>query len=62
MSSHELITSGSGRGSDHRDFWSERKDLGSDSGEEKMEPRVKRECGVGGVVVVEWGGSKVRRP
>lgn len=60
MSSQELMTSGSVRGG----LGSDQRDLGSDNGVGKMEPRVKREGGVGGVV--GWfgggGGSRVRRP
>lgn len=55
MSSQELMTSGS-----------DQRDLGSESGEGKMEPKVKRGGGVVGVVAVAveggGGGSRVRRP
>ena len=50
MSSHELMTSGGCS------------DLGSESGEGKKELRVKRGGGVGGTVVGEDDGSRVRRP
>lgn len=56
MSSQELMTSGS-----------DQRDLGSESGEGKMEPKVKRGGGVDGAEVVAvaeegGGGSRVRRP
>lgn len=50
ISSHELMTSGGGS------------DLGSESGLGKIEPRVKRGGGVGGTVVGEGDGSRVKRP
>lgn len=61
MSSHELMTSGS----DRRGFGSDQSDLGSERELGKMDPRVNREGGLGGVVGVEQlggGGSRVRRP
>lgn len=56
MSSHELMTSGSER----RGLGSDQSDLGSERELGKMDPRVKREGGLGGVV--GGGGSRVRRP
>lgn len=61
MSSHELMTSGS----DRRGLGSDQSDLGSERELGKMDPRVNREGGLGGVVGVEQlggGGSRVRRP
>lgn len=57
MSSHEFMTSGSER----RGLGSDQRDLGSETGLWKMEAKVNFEGGVDGVVV-DWGGSRVRRP
>lgn len=54
MSSHELMTSGGGFGSEL--------DSESGDGEGKNELRVKRGGGVGGTVVGEDDGSRVKRP
>lgn len=60
MSSQELMTSGS----DRSGLGSDQRDLGSENELGKMEPRVKRVAGVGGVVGLGecGGGSRARTP